>query len=242
MAVLPVMATIPALLPDALARRRMQEPVVSGQVLVVSHFPPGSFFRTKAIPVGSPPRTQVLRQGGLSGGRHGDAIGQDFFERDRANAEIAPGSARPGPRRARPRSVRSRRRGRFRPRGRPRRPGCRGHPGGPRRPGRFPLPERCVLGMAHGHPDVVPRGGQALHDPVAEEPRSPEYGYRPGPHRPHRYSVTFRQRNSTGRVRRSRSARPVLATASSASVPRISETARWGGFPPASTTARARAE
>ena len=55
------------------------------------------------------------------------------------------------------------------------------------------------------------------------------------------YGSTFRQMNSMGTARRSRSARPVLAMASSASVPRINETARCGGFPPASTSARERA-
>ena len=106
------------------------------------------------------------------------------------------------------------------------------------------LPEGCALGVAHGHPNVVPLGGQALHDPAAEEPRAPEHGYRSGRHRrpADRFPAAFRQMSSTGTARRSRSARPELATASSASGPRMRETARWGGLSPASTTARARAE
>ena len=48
-----------------------------------------------------------------------------------------------------------------------------------------PWGEGCALGVAHGHPDVAPRGGEARHDPAAEEPRAPEDGYRPGRHRTH---------------------------------------------------------
>ena len=51
----------------------------------------------------------------------------------------------------------------------------------------------------------------------------------------------LRQTSSIGTVRRSLSARPVFAVASSASAPWINETARCSGFPPASTAARERA-
>ena len=54
-----------------------------------------------------------------------------------------------------------------------------------------PPAEGCALGVAHAHPHVVPRSGEALHDPAAEESRAPEYRY--GSQR-HRLTLAFHLR------------------------------------------------